>query len=108
MGGMADTKEDIAELPACDVKLAGIEWQPSMALVFTLVLPNGRRAHLKATLARHLMVRLEFDERTGRCPMTWDTVYSKLSGNEWHVLMDFAGDGSIEFDCSELHFEYVT
>lgn len=102
------TKEGIVKLPACDVQLAGIEWQPDMALVLTLVLPDNRRAHLTATFARHLRISLEFDERTGGYPMTWDTTYSELPDGGWHVLMDFEHKGAVEFDCSELYFEYVT
>ncbi len=102
------TKEEIQKLPRCDVELAGIDWQPDMLLVFTLLLPDGMRARLRGTFARHLNIQLEFDERSGGYPMTWDIIYSKLPDNGWHILMDFAGKGAIEFDCSELHFEYVT
>jgi hypothetical protein len=102
------TKEDIAKLPACDVSLAGIEWRHDMALVLSLVLPDKRRAHLTAKFARHLRVSLEFDERSGGYPLSWDTTYSELPDGEWHVLMDFAHAGAVEFDCSELHFEYDT
>jgi hypothetical protein len=73
----------------------------------TLILPDRRRARLSGTFARHLRIQLEFDERTGGYPMTWDTTYSELPTSGWHVLMDFAGKGAVEFDCSELCFEYV-
>ena len=102
------TKEEVARLPACDVCLAGIEWLDDMTLVLTLVLPDDRRAHLTATFARHLRISLEFNARSGGLPMTWDTTYSELPHGEWNVLMDFANTGSVEFDCSELHFEYVS
>jgi hypothetical protein len=102
------TKEELAKLPAGDVRLTGIEWRPDMALVLTFVLPDERRAHLTATFARHLRIGIEFDERSGGYPLTWDTTYSELPNGGWHVLMDFAHTGAVEFDCSELHFEYVT
>jgi len=102
------TKEEVIKLPACDVQLAGIEWRHDMALVLTLVLPDKRPAQLTATFGRHLRVALEFDERGAGYPLSWDTTYSELPDGEWHVLMDFAHTGAVEFDCSELHFEYVT
>jgi len=102
------TKEEIAKLPACDVQLVGIEWPRDMVLVLSLVLPDARRAHLTATFARNLRVSLEFDERSGGCPFSWDITYSELPNGEWHVLMDFARNGAVEFDCSDLHYELDT
>src|SRR4051812_40600166 len=102
------SKDEIQKLPSSDVGLDGIEWQPDMILVLTLTLPDGKRARLSGTFARHLRVNLEFDERTGGRPMTWETIYSELPAGEWHVHMDFASKGDIEFDCSELRFEYAT
>ena len=102
------TKEQITKLPAGDVQLTGIEWRHDMDLVLTLVLPGQKRAHLTATFAHHLHVSLEFEERSGGNPLTWDTTYSELPDGGWRVLMDFAGTGAVEFDCAELHFEYDT
>jgi hypothetical protein len=102
------TKEGIAELPAGDLQLARIEWRPDMSLVLTLLLSDKRRAHLTATFARHLHIGIEFDERSGGYPLTWDTIYSELPAGGWHVLMDFAHAGEVEFDCSELHIDYAT
>ena len=102
------TKQEIAKLPKCDVELAGIEWRHDMALVLSFVLPDKKRARLTGTFARHLRVGLHFDERSGGYPLSWDITYSELPDGEWHVLMDFAHTGAVEFDCSELHFEYDT
>ena len=102
------TKEEVTQLPACDLQLAGIEWRDDMALVLTLIVPDNRRAQLTATFASHLRVTVEFDERGAGYPLSWDTTYSELPDGGWHVLMDFAHTGAVEFDCSELHFEYVT
>ncbi len=102
------TKEEIATLPSCDAELAGIEWRPDMALIMSLILPDNRRAHLTATFARHLRFNLEFDERSGGYPLSWEATYSELPDGEWHVLIDFAHAGAVEFNCSELHFDYDT
>jgi hypothetical protein len=108
-------KEAIATLPNCDVELAGIEWRPDMVLVLTLILPDKERSRLKrarfsATYARHLRLNLDFDERTGGYPLTWEITYSYSESPhpKWAVFMDFAHKGEIEFDCSELFFEHVT
>lgn len=103
-------KETIATLPTCDVELAGIEWRPNMFLVLTLILPDKERARFTATYARHLQVKLDFDERTGGYPLTVGITYSysELPHPKWAVFMDFAQKGEIEFDCTELFFEHVT
>ena len=101
-------KEGIANLPAGDAQLAAIEWRPDMALVLTFVLSDEGHFDLTATFARHLRIGIEFDERTGGYPLTWDATYSELPDVGWHVLMDFAHTGVIEFVCSELYFERFT
>ena len=104
----AITKEDVPKLPRADVELGGIEWLADQRLRLTVVIPDGKIAHLIGTFARHLITDLHFDERTGGRPLTWDITYSELPGKGWHVLMDFAHKGAVEFDCSELQFDYVT
>jgi len=103
------TREQIAGLPTGDVYLTAIQWQQhDMALVLMLILPDNRRAQLTATWARGLRVNLEFDAETGGSPFTWHTRYSELPDGQWHVVMDFANTGAVEFDCSALLFEYLT
>jgi hypothetical protein len=101
-------KDEVQKLPRGDVQLAGISWLPDMSLAFTLLLPDGRQGRLLCTFTRHMRIALEFEVRAGGYPLSWDIVYSELPGGGWHVLMDFAHTGSAEFDCAELHFEYVT
>jgi hypothetical protein len=101
-------KDEVQKLPRGDVQLAGISWLPDMSLAFTLLLSDGRRARLLCTFAHYVRIRLEFEERAGGYPLSWDIKYSELPDGGWHVLMDFAHTGSVEFDCAELHFEYVT
>ena len=101
-------REDIERLPRCDVQLGGIEWLADMSLRLALILPDGHRARLLATFAHQVRIAVQFEERTGGFPLTWDTTYSELADGSWHVLMDFAHTGSVEFNCSELYFEYVT
>jgi hypothetical protein len=100
------TKAEITKLPACDVQLEGIEWHGN-DLVLTLVVPAKGRAKLTATFAHHLRVTLEFDDQSAGCPLSWDTTYTALPNGDWHVLMDFAHTGAVEFECSQLHFRYV-
>lgn len=101
------TTDETQQLPRGDVELAGISWLPDMSLVFTLLPPCGRHARLVCIFAHHVRIALEFEDRVGGCPLSWDITYSELPGSGWHVLMDFAQAGSVEFDCSELHFEYL-
>ena len=76
-----------------------------MDLVLRLVLPNGRNSLLNATFARHLRVAFEFQERRGGYPLSLDAKYTPLPDGGWHVFIDFAHTGTLEFDCSELHLE---
>ena len=102
------TKDEVQKLPAGDVQLAGLSWLPDMSLALALLLPGGRQARLLCTFAHHVRIGLEFEERTGGYPLSWDVTYSELPDGGWHVLMDFAHTGSVELDCAELHFDYVT
>ena len=95
-------------IPVSDVELASIDWRPDMSLSLSLFFPDKRSGRLVATFARHLKMSLDYDERSGGRPMTFDTRFSELGeGSGWRVLFDFAGAGSIAFDCSDLLFEYT-
>ena len=101
-------KDEVLKLPRGDVQLASINWLSDMSLAFTLLLSDTRQARLVCTFAHHVRIGLEFEERTGGYPLSWDITYSELPDGGWHVLMDFAHTGSVEFDCAELRYEHVT
>ena len=105
------TEEQLLKLPKCDVELAGIEWLADGGLLLTLLLQGADRrvARLSCSFASGLSIDLQFKERTGGRPMTWDTAFTVTPNGGWHVVFDFAGAPRrvMEFDCSAIHLEYV-
>lgn len=99
------TEDQVLSLPRCDVELLAIEWLADQALRLSLLLPDKRVVRTTFAFARQLKTDIRFPERTGGRPLTWDISFSRLPSDGWHVLLDFASQGNIEFDCSELHAE---
>jgi len=107
----AAIKEQLLKIPTSDVSLIGIEWLKDGSLRITLELPGAdkRVACLTCSFASALNVDLQFKERSGGRPMTWDTTFAELPDGGWHVLLDFAGTPRqvIEFGCSDIYIEYT-
>jgi hypothetical protein len=99
------TQDAIPQFPHCDVQLSGIEWLPDCALRLNLLLPDNRTGWLACAWIRELRIDLDFGKNSGM-EMTLDITYSQ-QGAKWHVLMNFAGAGSIEFGCDEVRLAYT-
>ncbi len=48
-----------------------------------------------------LQISLDFPERTGGSPLTWNAAFVEDSNGTWRVDMDFADRGSVGFTCNE-------
>jgi hypothetical protein len=93
----------IPELPRSDVELSGIEWLPNCGLRLSLILPDQQIVQLICSWIAQLRINLDFGRNSGKT-LTWDIEYTKRA-ESWHVLMDFADEGVIEFDCNEIRLQ---
>ncbi len=97
-----------ANLGWCDLSLRSLAWvEGGRDLELTFLRPEsaksaGRVRIVRATWVGALQVSLEFPPNAGRCPLTWDASFEKQEDGRWSIEFDFAGDGRIAFQCSEL------
>ena len=99
------TNKQISEFPHSDVELTGIEWLPDCGLRLTVVLTDHHTVWLVCNWISRLQVNMDFGQNSGGA-MTWDIDYLKQAAG-WHICMDFASVGSIDFDCQEIHLDDV-
>lgn len=98
-----------ANLGWCDLSLRSLAWvEGGRDLELTFLRPESAKSVERARIVRAtwvgaLQVSLEFPPNAGRYPLTWHASFERREDDErWSVEFDFAEDGRIAFQCSEL------
>jgi len=87
-------------LRLCDAHLTGIEWKESgRDLCIALASASGTPVTIVCAWAHSLQIDLKTSAHRGGHPLTWEAMLTP-KGDGWRLVLDFAGDGSIELLCN--------
>jgi hypothetical protein len=82
-----------------DAHLTRIEWvEGGRDLEIALTHASGNPITLRCEWVHARRIELRTPEQRGGHPLTWGAAL-ELSGNDWHLVLDFAGEGSIDLLC---------
>jgi hypothetical protein len=100
-------EEDVQRAPWCDVELEGLSWtNEGRDMAFAIRFPDivavpSPRMTLHCRLASGLCVNITRRENVGGRLLTWTTMFERTDVG-WAVTFDFAADGRISLQCSEI------
>lgn len=99
----SSASSDTKDWPCCDVHLLCFEWLKQYCGVqLKLGVPNLEKS-LVMTCDQVSGLKIDLDlSKSGGSPLTWEITYTKNLDNRWDILLDFASDGKIRFQCSTL------
>ena len=86
-------------LRLCDASLTGIEWKESgRDLCISLTPASGTPVTIVCAWAHSRQIDLKTSAQRGGHPLIWEAMLTP-NGEEWRLVLNFAGDGSIELLC---------
>jgi hypothetical protein len=92
--------------PLGDATLLSLAWeQDGRDLVISLKLPEGATRRFTFTWVDQLSVSIQQQEKGPSQPFSWNGGAEPLSDGRVKVVLDFAQQGEISFQCNEIIFD---
>ncbi|GAB2529015.1 hypothetical protein [Microbulbifer agarilyticus] len=98
------TEGEVTELQWGDAEFTGYYWDSELkdpALVVRVKPSKSTLQELICFWATNLNLNLNYLDQVGSL-RTWAVAFEILPEGRWRVLFDFAGQGSVEFECNSL------
>jgi hypothetical protein len=98
--------ETAARSALCDAQLTSIAWREvGQDLYFDLIVGVRRAATLRCSCVSGLRINLRYDSDAAGYASSWECRFER-HGTRWHMTLDFASRGQIQFACDRAGIAY--
>jgi hypothetical protein len=88
--------------PICDATLVAFAWErDGFDLTIELAMQEGARRY-NFTWVDHLSISIQQQPKGPSQPLSWEGNAERLPGGRLSVLLDFADQGAISFECNDI------